>query len=43
MIEKKYKAVVERALNSVEGISRTGLKIIDLKERRQTLSSLKLN
>lgn len=33
MIEEKFKAVAERALSSVEGIKRTGLKIIDLKER----------
>jgi hypothetical protein len=44
MIEEKFKAVSERALNSVEGIKRTGLKIIELKERyAKTLMPLEGN
>ncbi|MBW1849589.1 MAG: YiiD C-terminal domain-containing protein, partial [Deltaproteobacteria bacterium] len=44
MIEEKFEAVSQRALNSVEGIKRTGLKIIDLKERySKTLMPLEGN
>ena len=44
MIEEKFEAMAERALNSVEGIKRTGLKIIDLKERyAKTLMPLEGN
>ena len=44
MIDEKFKAIADRALNSVEGISRTGLKIIELKERyAKTLMPLEGN
>jgi len=44
MIEERFKAVSQRALNSVEGIKRTGLSIIDLKERyAKTLMPLEGN
>ncbi|MCJ7773536.1 MAG: DUF4442 domain-containing protein [Desulfobacterales bacterium] len=44
MIEEKFKAVAERALNSVEGIKRTGIKILDLKDRyAKTLMPLEGN
>ncbi len=33
MIEEKYKSLAERAISMVEGIERTGLKIIELRDR----------